>query len=153
MTGHKCCVCGNTRTKDSSVSFHRFPKEQKRRSLWLSVFELNEDDIKASTTRVCSRHFPEGDSQKPPSASLGKRYVLIQGQRREGRGGRAYVILLDEKNLKRCSFFLLGKRFASPIKHGPRAKRARGRDEQRQLLAEFLQHHLQVGQQLQQHNL
>ena len=33
--GHKCCVCGNTRTKDSSVSFHRFPKEQKRRSLWL----------------------------------------------------------------------------------------------------------------------
>ena len=133
MTGHKCCVCGNTRTKDSSVSFHRFPKEQKRRSLWLSVFELNEDDIKASTTRVCSRHFPEGDSQKPPSASLGKRYVLIQGQRREGRGGRAYVILLDDKNLKRCSFFLLGKRFASPIKHGPRAKRARGRDEQRQL--------------------
>ena len=46
-------------------------------------------------SRVCSRHFPDGDP-KTPSVTL-------------------------------------GKRFASPIKQGPRAKRARERDEQRQL--------------------
>ena len=95
MTGHKCSVCGNTRANEASVSFHRIPKEPERRALWLRVFELGENDIKAST-RVCSRHFPDGDPKKTPSVTL-------------------------------------GKRFASPIKQGPRAKRARERDEQRQL--------------------
>ena len=72
MTGHRCCVCGNARTTDPSVSFHCFPKEQdRRRVLWLSVFELSEDNIKASTTRVYLRHFPDGDSRKPPFTSLG----------------------------------------------------------------------------------
>ena len=80
MTGHRCCVCGNARTTDPSVSFHRFAKEQDRRALWLSVFELSEDNIKASTTRVCSRHFPDGDSRKPPSTSLGKYHVLLHWQ-------------------------------------------------------------------------
>ena len=77
MTRHRCCVCGNARTTDPSVSFHRFPKEQDRRALWLSIFELSKDNIKASTTRVCLRHFPDGDSRKPPSTSLGKYIVSI----------------------------------------------------------------------------
>ena len=56
-------MCGNARTTDPSVSVHRFLKEQDRRALWLSVFELSEDNIKANTTRVCSRHFPDGESK------------------------------------------------------------------------------------------
>ena len=91
MTGHRCCVCGNTRTTDPSVSFHRIPKEPEKRALWLSLLVLNEDDIKPST-RICSRHFPDGDTTKSPSLTL-------------------------------------GKRFASPIKQGPRAKRAKAREE------------------------
>ena len=93
MTGHRCCVCGNSH--DPGVSFHRIPKEPERRALWLRVFELREEDIKPCT-RICSRHFPEGDAKKTPNVTL-------------------------------------GKRFASPIKKGPRAKRAREREDQRQL--------------------
>ena len=93
MTGHRCCVCGNGH--DPGVSFLRIPKEPERRALWLRVFELREEDIKPCT-RICSRHFPEGDAKKTPNVTL-------------------------------------GKRFASPIKKGPRAKRAREREDQRQL--------------------
>ena len=95
MTGHWCCVCGNTKTSDPSVSFHRVPKEAEKRALWLEVFSLREEDIKPST-RVCSRHFPDRDASKSPNVTL-------------------------------------GKRFASPIKQGPRAKCAKEREEQRML--------------------
>ena len=59
------------------------------------MFKLTEEDLKPST-RVCSRHFPDGDASKIPNVNL-------------------------------------GKRFASPMKQGPRAKRAKERDELRQL--------------------
>ena len=95
MTGHKCCVCGSTRVTEPTVAFHRIPKEPKRRTLWLEVLEINEEDIKPST-RICSRHFPDGNTKKTPGKTL-------------------------------------DKRFASPIKKGPRAKRAVERAEKRQL--------------------
>ena len=63
MTGHKCCVCGNTKAKEPGLSFHRIPKEPSRRAVWLQVFMLTEEDMKPST-RVCSRHFPDGDASK-----------------------------------------------------------------------------------------
>ena len=74
MPGQKCCVCGNTNVTDKTAGFHRFPatsKDPTRRSAWLSVFQMSEDDIIPST-RVCSRHFPDGDSTKVPSLALGK---------------------------------------------------------------------------------
>lgn len=95
MTGHTCIVCRNTKARDSSASFHRLPKDPKRRTLWLEVLGIREEDIKEGT-RVCCRHFPDGDCQKDPSMSL-------------------------------------GKRFASPKKKGPRAKRLKQRDERREL--------------------
>ena len=70
MTGQRCHVCGNTHAKDSTVSFHRIPKDA-RRAKWLEALGLCEDDIKQST-RICSRHFPNGDSKKTPSLSLGE---------------------------------------------------------------------------------
>ena len=70
MPGQKCCVCGNTQALDDKASFHRFPKEIDRRTLWMDVFGLLEKDIKPSS-RVCSRHFPDGDSKKAPSLNLG----------------------------------------------------------------------------------
>ena len=95
MPGHVCCVCGNSRVKDPGVSFHRFPANAERRAVWLRVFELREEDIKPNS-RVCTRHFPDGDAKNPPVLTL-------------------------------------GKHFASPIKIGPRLKRARQRDEDKQL--------------------
>ena len=62
MPGQKCCVWSNTQALDDKASFHRFPKEIGRRTLWMDVFGLQEKDIKPSC-RVCSRHFPDGDSE------------------------------------------------------------------------------------------
>ena len=95
MPGQRCTVCGTSRTTNPEDTFHRIPRQKDRRALWLKEFSLQEDDVKAST-RVCSRHFPDGDATKPPSV-------------------------------------LLGKRFASPVKRGPRALRARTREEEKML--------------------
>ena len=70
MSGRKCCLCGNNRSKDPGVSFHRFPKQPERSALWLVVFELSESDIRDESTRVCSRHFPNGDIVLNHLASL-----------------------------------------------------------------------------------
>ena len=88
MTGTCCLVCGNSQSKDSDASFHRFPSDLGRRAIWLRVFDFQESDIKPHH-RVCSRHFP--------------------------------------------NIATLGKRFVSPIKKGPRAKRAKGRQTKKQL--------------------
>ena len=95
MTDTCCLVCGNSQSKDSDASFHRFPSDLGRRAIWLRVFDSQESDIKPHH-RVCSRHFPNGDARSDPIATL-------------------------------------GKRFASPIKKGPRAKRAKGRQTKKQL--------------------
>ena len=71
MPGDVCAVCGNTRAKDKHVSMHRFPPTSSpKRSVWLEAFGLSESDIK-SHTRVCSRHFKDGNPQNPPQLTLG----------------------------------------------------------------------------------
>ena len=71
MTGQRCCVCNNNRAKDPAVSFHRIPRNKATRAKWLEVFNLTENAIKPSS-RVCSRHFPDGDVKKDPSMTVGK---------------------------------------------------------------------------------
>lgn len=98
MPGQRCCVCGNSRSKDPGVSFHRFPNQRmhpERRAVWLQVFGMCEEDI-GPDARVCSRHFPSGDVKHDPTMTV-------------------------------------GKRFASPIKRGLRAERAKQRGEQKQV--------------------
>ena len=63
MPGDTCVVCGNTRATDPSVSFHHFPANPEKRAVWLRVFQLDESDLKPYS-RVCSRHFPDGDAKK-----------------------------------------------------------------------------------------
>ena len=41
MPGQRCCVCKNSQSKDPAVSFHRFPKDSERRSVWLEVFDVH----------------------------------------------------------------------------------------------------------------
>ena len=76
MPGQRFSVCGDTKTIDANSSFHRIPKNSARRSLWLDVFGLSEEDI-LSSTHVCSRHFPEGNVKEIPSMPLGKVYRAI----------------------------------------------------------------------------
>ena len=71
MTGQQCAICGNIHAIDKTAKFHRVPADQEKRTIWKLVFSISEDDIKPST-RICSRHFPDGDSNKTPSLTLGK---------------------------------------------------------------------------------
>ena len=74
MTGHTCVVCGNSSRMDPKASFHRFPSNPERRSTWLRVFGMEEQQLRTQS-RVCSRHFPDGDTKKDPSLTLGKRFA------------------------------------------------------------------------------
>ena len=58
MTGNHCIVCGNTRSKDPGISFHRF--HVAKRTLW-SKLQLSSDQVMPHS-RVCSRHFPARDA-------------------------------------------------------------------------------------------
>ena len=71
MTGQRCFICGNTQAIDKTAKFYRVPADQEKRAIWKQVFSIREDDIKPST-RICSRHFPDGDPKKTPSLTLGK---------------------------------------------------------------------------------
>ncbi len=71
MPGQRCQICHTIQKKDSGVAFHRFPRDPVLRRSWLEVFQLGESDLKPSS-RVCSRHFPDGDSKKMPSTSVGE---------------------------------------------------------------------------------
>jgi len=79
MPGQKCCICGNSQVLDKTASFHRFPDDKARRAVWLEVFDVREEDLKPSS-RVCSRHFPGGNSKKKPSLNIGTVVCLNQYQ-------------------------------------------------------------------------
>ena len=74
MPGDRCIVCGNTRSKDRSVSLHRFPKVACRRRQWKKALALKNEDIK-DYHRVCSRHFVDADPHNKPELSIGKRFA------------------------------------------------------------------------------
>ncbi len=76
MPEQRCLVCGNTQAKNPSVSFHRFPRDPAVRKVWLNTLGVQENALKPSS-RVCSRHFPEGDTKKVPSMSLGKNILFV----------------------------------------------------------------------------
>ena len=74
MPGEMCIVCKNSRVKVPGLTYHRFPANPERRAKWLSVFQLSEAELKLHA-RVCCRHFPDGDVQKDPQITLGKRFA------------------------------------------------------------------------------
>ena len=74
MPGDTCIVCGNKPSLDPSASFHRFPKDARRRAGWIRVFGIAEEQLRDHSC-VCCRHFPEGDSKKDPLMTIGKRFA------------------------------------------------------------------------------
>ena len=74
MPGDSCIVCGNSRKKAPHPSYHRFPTNPVKRSQWLRVFELDPEAVKPHT-RVCSRHFMNGDPKNDPQANIGRRFA------------------------------------------------------------------------------
>ena len=74
MPGDSCVVCGNSRKKALKLSYHRFPTNQAKCSQWLLVFQLDPEVVKPHT-RVCSRHFMNGDPINDPQANIGRRFT------------------------------------------------------------------------------
>ena len=70
-----CIVCGHTKRKgDSSVSMFRIPAEKSRRNQWLEALDIEEGCV-TEHSRVCNRHFRNGDSSNIPSMNPGKRFA------------------------------------------------------------------------------
>ena len=74
MPGDLCVVCGNYRKHNPQLSFHRFPSDLAKRSLWVRVFELDPEAVKPHH-RVCSRHFFNGDPKNGPQPHIGRRFA------------------------------------------------------------------------------
>ena len=74
MAGDRCIICDNSRSKDKSVSLHRFTVDPTKRQAWIDALKLREGDAKAHS-RVCCRHFPNADPSKTPDLTLGKRFA------------------------------------------------------------------------------
>ena len=107
MPGTRCIVCRATRVTDPGVSFHRFPANEAVRNTWITNLQLDVD-IVARDSRVCSRHFPDGDVTKEPVLTLGKRLAspMKKSHLRAGCTGGVKVgvtDLLDEgETVERC---------------------------------------------------
>ncbi len=70
-----CYLCGLTKTKDSTISLVRIPKEVTRRKLWLKSLDLTEDDVRSlKDPRFLGRHFRDGNTKHPPSVNSDKRF-------------------------------------------------------------------------------
>ncbi|KAK2193201.1 hypothetical protein NP493_14g07072 [Ridgeia piscesae] len=88
-----CVVVGCTsRCIDSSLCFHRIPKEEKRRQLWLNAIK-RKGWTPTSNDRVCGRHFISGkastDASSPdyvPSVHMG--YTASHKLTPEGKKAR-----------------------------------------------------------------
>lgn len=74
MPGHTCFVCDSTSRHDPDAYFHRFPSDPDRKASWLTAFSIDETQLKAQS-RVCSRHFRDGNAKNEPLSSLGKRFA------------------------------------------------------------------------------
>ena len=64
----------HTRARDHGVHMHRFPANPDKRQEWCEALCVQEKDL-PSDARVCSRHFPTGDTSNLPPLSVGKRFA------------------------------------------------------------------------------
>ena len=62
-----CCAvdCANRFSKDSRVTFHRFPEDARRRELWIKAVSRDKWELKTHH-RLCSEHFVSGRPSKDP---------------------------------------------------------------------------------------
>lgn len=72
--GKACIICKHTKVRDPGVHMHRFPANPDKRKAWCEALCVEEKNL-PSDARVCSRHFPYGDTSNLPSLSVGKRFA------------------------------------------------------------------------------
>ena len=61
---------GNNPSLDPSAAFHRFPSDPGRRPRWFSVSGMDARQ-RRSQSRACSRHFPNSNAKREPTARSG----------------------------------------------------------------------------------
>ncbi|VEN62694.1 unnamed protein product [Callosobruchus maculatus] len=70
--GRVCAICDRAYFKDCGVSFHRFPTNQDKRSLWCQRLTLDSTEYEKKFVYLCSQHFDEDSFYISPS---GIRYI------------------------------------------------------------------------------
>ena len=79
----------DTFCSDPSASFNRFPKDPSKRAGRLRAFGIIEGQLR-DHSRVCWRHFRDGDSTKEPLVMLGKRFASpIKGKHPRAKRAKA----------------------------------------------------------------
>ena len=97
MPGDRCAVCGITKATDPNVSFHRIPKDPIMRAKWTDALHLQKENL-WSSSRVCSRHFQNGDPRNSPSLFLWKRIKQdSRAQRAKNREARRLFTITPER--------------------------------------------------------
>ena len=97
MPGDRCAVCGITKATDPNVSFHRIPKDPIMRAKWTDALHLQKENL-WSSSRVCSRHFQNGDPRNSPSLFLWKCIKQdSRAQRAKNREARRLFTITPER--------------------------------------------------------
>ena len=69
-----CIICGSSKQNESNISLYRIPKKPELRQSWLAGLNLVEEDV-TKDSRVCSKHFRDGNSRNIPSIFIGKKFA------------------------------------------------------------------------------
>ena len=72
--GKSCYICKHTKAKDPSVHMHRFPKDHEKKQQWCLALNIVVTNL-PKDARICTRHFPNGDTTNLPSLVLGNRFA------------------------------------------------------------------------------
>ena len=119
MPGTRCIVCKATRITDPGVSFHRFPADETVRNRWISSLQLDADVV-TPHSRVCSRHFPDGDVTKQPVLTLGKRFASpVKKSLPRAKRARAREISKELSRLQRSTASPSSSRSVTPTSTPP----------------------------------
>ena len=78
-----CCAvgCANRFSKDTKITFHRFPEDPKRRQLWVRAVSRDKWELK-DHHRLCSEHFVSGKPSKDLDSQDYIPTVFRDGKRR-----------------------------------------------------------------------
>ena len=110
-------MCGNTSSQDPDASFHRLPSDPKRRASWLKAFGVDGSQLKVQS-RVCCRHFRDGDSKKEPLMSFRKRFAFpIKGKHAKAKRAKTRDSTKDLADLRSSRFPACLNRSVTPTEN------------------------------------
>lgn len=89
-----CILCKHTTQNDGTVKMFRFPSNPVIRKQWLHNIGLKEQDLRQHS-RLCSRHFRNGDKTQLPTLHLGKRFASPRKNNERGKRAAKFAQLSE----------------------------------------------------------